>query len=121
MGRLLVTGATGFLGGALIRHLRAKGSNPIAFGRSELQCQHLEAEGFDVVRMDLSNLATRVNRAFGPVGAIVHCAALSAPWGPRSAFVAANVTGTKNTCLILRKSLACAASSTFPRPPSISR
>lgn len=97
MGRLLVTGATGFLGGALIRHLRAKGSNPIALGRSELQCQHLEAKGFDVVRMDLSNPCAKDQIApLGPVDAIVHCAALSAPWGPRSAFVAANVTGTKH-------------------------
>ncbi|TYC79856.1 NAD(P)-dependent oxidoreductase [Stappia sp. BW2] len=97
MGRLLVTGATGFLGGALIRHLHAKGSNPIALGRNEVPCQQLEAEGFDVVRMDLSQPCDPQRFApFGPVSAIVHCAALSAPWGPRSAFQAANVSGTKH-------------------------
>jgi nucleoside-diphosphate-sugar epimerase len=97
MGRLLVTGATGFLGGTLIRHLRAKGASPVALGRNEFHCQHLEAEGFDVVRMDLSRPCDPDQFApFGPVSAVVHCAALSAPWGPRNAFVAANVTGTKH-------------------------
>jgi nucleoside-diphosphate-sugar epimerase len=104
MGRLLVTGATGFLGGTLIRHLRTKGERPIALGRNELQCRHLAAEGFDVVRMDLSRPCDPARfSAFGPVHAIVHCAALSAPWGRRSAFVAANVTGTKHLLDLARE------------------
>ncbi|GAB2184726.1 NAD-dependent epimerase/dehydratase family protein [Roseibium sp. LAB1] len=97
MARLLVTGATGFLGGKLIRHLRAKGSDPIALGRDELYCRQLEAEGFDVVRMDLSHACDPQRfSGLGPINAVVHCAALSAPWGRRSAFETANVIGTRH-------------------------
>jgi nucleoside-diphosphate-sugar epimerase len=94
--RVLVTGATGFLGGALIRHLRDKGFDTIALGRDAGRCHHLEAAGFTTVRTDLSQPDPQRVKHVGPLDAVVHCAALSAPWGHLAAFRAANVEGTRN-------------------------
>lgn len=94
--RVLVTGATGFLGGTLIRHLRDKGFDTIALGRDAGRCQRLEADGFTTVRTDLSRPDPRRAERIGALDAVVHCAALSAPWGRLAAFRAANVQGTRN-------------------------
>lgn len=90
-GPVLVTGATGFLGGRLVRMLHSNGVPCIALGRNPQACAELRALGIPVIEHDL----TRPLRAFGPVGAIVHCAALSAAFGARRDFVAANVTATE--------------------------
>ena len=94
--RVLVTGATGFLGGALIRHLRARGFDTVALGRDEARCRHLREAGFVTLRTDLSRPDPELAGHIGALDAVVHCAALSSPWGPFSAFQAANVVGTRN-------------------------
>ncbi len=88
--RILVTGATGFLGGAVVRRLHAEGRNVIATGRNTEKGTVLEAEGIPFVRADLADSA--------PQGydIVIHSAALAAPWGPPSAFEAANITATAN-------------------------
>lgn len=97
MRRVIVTGATGFLGGALARDLRDAGWQVLAHGRSEAGCARLQAEGFEVLRHDLS-------RPFdadpGQAAAMVHCAALSAPWGRMAAFRSANLDGTRTALYI---------------------
>lgn len=94
--RILVTGATGFLGGTLIRHLGARGFNAVGLGRDEARCRALQDAGFTTVRADLSRSVLHLAGAIGRVDAVVHCAALSAPWGRLAAFRAANVEGTRN-------------------------
>lgn len=94
--RVLVTGATGFLGGAVIRHLSAHGFETLALGRDESRCRALQEAGFKTVRADLSRPASHLASVIGRVDAVVHCAALSAPWGRLSAFRAANVEGTRH-------------------------
>ncbi|MCR6497945.1 NAD(P)-dependent oxidoreductase [Shinella sp. CPCC 101442] len=94
--RVLVTGATGFLGGRLIRHLGARGFDTLALGRDERRCNALREAGFATVRADLSHPVLHLASVFSEVDAVVHCAALSAPWGPLAAFRAANVEGTRN-------------------------
>lgn len=94
--RVLVTGATGFLGGRLIRHLGARGFDTVGLGRDEARCRTLQDAGFTTVRADLSHSAPHLAGSIGRVDAIVHCAALSAPWGRLAAFRAANVEGTRN-------------------------
>lgn len=93
--RILVTGATGFVGGAACRSLRAVGHDVVATGRSRSLGEALEREGIPFLPADLSIAGAAEQVLPGHCDAVVHCAALSSPWGPKSAFVAANVTATE--------------------------
>jgi nucleoside-diphosphate-sugar epimerase len=90
-----VTGATGFLGGAVARRLHAAGDDVLATGRDIGRGGHLAAAGIRFLPADLAtdgavaDLCRRQDR-------IVHCAALSSPWGPHEAFFRANVKVTRN-------------------------
>lgn len=90
----LVTGASGFLGGHVVRDLRAHGYAVTAAGR---RAEALP-EGPTFVG-DLDALAhTDV-----PADVVVHCAALSSPWGRWSEFEHANVTGTARVLQYARR------------------
>lgn len=93
-GAVVISGATGFLGGALARTLLAKGRPVVALGRDPAKLATLRALGARTARFELSS-AARLDDSAG-ADAFVHCAALSAPWGRRHAFEAANVAGTAN-------------------------
>jgi 2-alkyl-3-oxoalkanoate reductase len=103
--RILVTGATGFLGGAACKQLQAQGHELIASGRDLAKGARLvlEARGtarFDRaqhVRFEPADLcdASATRRLCQDVDAVVHCAALSSPWGSRDAFQRANVEATR--------------------------
>ncbi|MFJ4038920.1 NAD-dependent epimerase/dehydratase family protein [Microbacterium sp. NPDC090007] len=83
----LVTGASGFLGGHVVRDLRAHGYDVIASGRNAAALPAGETFVGDLdhlARVDLGR----------PVDVVVHCAALSSPWGRWAEFEHANVTGT---------------------------
>lgn len=92
MEKVLVTGATGFVGGVLLEHLRRKGHAVVGIGRDPARIEHLRARGFDLRALDLTR--PMAVQGFDGVGAIVHCAALSSPFGPFASFYAANVTAT---------------------------
>lgn len=98
--RVLITGATGFLGMALTEFLAHKGFTVVATGRDPQRCATLRARGFETHICDLSRpLAPDM---FGPCDAIIHVAALSAPTGPRAAFEAANVEATRHIVELAR-------------------
>lgn len=104
--RILVTGATGFLGGALIRSLSREGRAVVGTGRSGAALAELEAEGIPTVAADLSDPSSVAALTLaGPFDAVVHTAALSSPFGPLAGFRAANVTGTAHALAVAR---ACA-------------
>jgi len=92
--RVFITGATGFLGGAVARHLHAAGWAVTASGRNAEAGQRLRGQGIRFVPLDLASNAQAVSDAIAHHDAAVHCAALSAPWGNPSAFEQANVTAT---------------------------
>ena len=91
----LITGATGFLGGALARRLLGEGLEVTCLGRRESAGAQLAALGMRFVRTDLEDAAA-VSAACAGQDLVFHCGALSAPWGRRADFVAANVRGTAN-------------------------
>lgn len=89
LGRVLVTGATGGLGQALVREALARGHTVRASGRSAagLPCEFVPCDLTDR-NADLFALAEGCHT-------VIHAAALSASWGPRAAFERANVAATR--------------------------
>ncbi|MAS68847.1 MAG: 3-beta hydroxysteroid dehydrogenase [Flavobacteriaceae bacterium] len=90
-GQVLVTGATGFLGRAVVMRLGSKG---IGQGRDSERLEEIRKLGIPAVRWNLPDRAPP-DPLLNNISAIVHCAGLSAPFGPRQAFLKANVLGTK--------------------------
>jgi 2-alkyl-3-oxoalkanoate reductase len=90
--RVLVTGATGFLGVHTCRELLSRGHEVRAFGRD---FSGFSVAGMDQFRGDLRD-ANSVRSACANVEAVVHAGALSSPWGNLEEFMAVNVTGTRN-------------------------
>ncbi|KTR24488.1 NAD-dependent epimerase/dehydratase family protein [Curtobacterium citreum] len=92
--RVLVTGASGFVGGHVVRTLREHGYRVTAAGRRAAALP----EG-DVFVGDLDDLG----RAEVPADVVVHCAALSSPWGRWAEFEHTNVTGTAQVLRYARR------------------
>jgi nucleoside-diphosphate-sugar epimerase len=93
--KALVTGATGFLGGALVRRLHGMGWDVTALGRNAKKLNQLEDEGMRVVQHDLKEKNSLI-AACKNQEVVFHCAALPSPWGNFEAFYQANVIGTRN-------------------------
>ena len=93
--KVLVTGSTGFLGGALARRLYSMGWNVTALGRNAAKLKQLESEGMSALQIDLKN-----KKAMSDVckdqEIVFHCAARPSPWGNFETFYQANVIGTRN-------------------------
>jgi 2-alkyl-3-oxoalkanoate reductase len=96
---VLVTGASGFLGRHLVSALSRDGVAVRAQGRDASRLQ-FDADVV-IVRTALADLSTLTDAA-RDCDAIVHAAALSAPWGARETFHDANVRGTANVIAAAR-------------------
>jgi nucleoside-diphosphate-sugar epimerase len=94
-GAVFVTGGSGFIGGRLIGRLVADGRRVRALARSDDAAAKVAAAGAEPVRGDLSDPAALHAGAEGCEVAF-HAAAAVLEWGPREAFVRANVDGTKH-------------------------
>ena len=96
--RVLVTGATGFVGGALLRALRARPDVEVrGIGRRPVDAP-------DIASVDLSRpVEAPFGAAFRP-DAIVHAAARTSQWGTRAEFRAQNVDATANVLDLARRS-----------------
>jgi nucleoside-diphosphate-sugar epimerase len=92
---VFITGASGFIGGALAKSLIADGRPVRALVRSDSSAAAVEALGATAVRGDLGDPASVQDGAEGCALAF-HAAALPVEWGTRAEFEAANVTGTAN-------------------------
>lgn len=93
--KVLVTGATGFLGGALTASLVSRGYRVSALSRRTWGLEALERLGVEVVRGDLSDGAS-LERAASGVRVVFHVAGRVSDWGPREEFLRANAEGTQN-------------------------
>ena len=101
---ILITGATGFVGGTLARRLLERALPVRILVRHPERAAPLCALGAEQRTGDVRDPAAVLDAAAGATH-VVHCAALSAPWGRRSDFVEVNVDGTTNVvaaCLARR-------------------
>ncbi len=91
---IAVTGANGFVGSAVLKHLAARGRHVRGIMRKTGDARRLEGSGLEIVHAHLGD-ETSLARALEGCGQVVHCAARSLDWGPLSSFREANVEGTR--------------------------
>lgn len=91
--RALVTGGGGFLGGAIVRKLLARGDAVVSLARGDYPA--LREAGVETHRGDIADLEA-VTRAARGCEVLFHVAAKAGVWGPREAYERANVHGTRN-------------------------
>ncbi len=98
--QVLVTGGNGFLGGRIVDGLLERGHRVRSFQRSP--APELAARGVEVVRGDLADAASVLAACEG-MEAVFHVAAKAGVWGPREAYVSANLTGAQNVVAACRQ------------------
>ncbi|MEM9380934.1 MAG: NAD-dependent epimerase/dehydratase family protein [Planctomycetota bacterium] len=102
-GSALVTGGGGFLGGAIVDALLARGADVASVSRGRYPA--LEQKGVATLQADLATggqaLASLLRER--RVDTVFHCAARPGVWGPAPAYVAANVTATENVIAACRE------------------
>jgi nucleoside-diphosphate-sugar epimerase len=92
---VLVTGASGFLGGRLTEMLAERGEPVRILARTTSDLRHLSHLQIQIVRGDLDDAAALAEAMRG-VRVVYHCAACSTDWAAPSTYLRANVAGTQN-------------------------
>ena len=93
--KILVTGASGFIGGRFARFALEQGLSVRVNGRRAEGVEHLVKRGAEFVQGDLAD-PELVLRLCADVEAVVHCAGAVGVWGRYQSFYQANVTVTEN-------------------------
>lgn len=92
---VLLTGATGFLGGYVIDELQKFGYRVIAIGRNEKRGRELEKRGCTFFQIDFTDReALEYVFAQEAIDYVIHAGALSSAWGKWEDFYQINVSGT---------------------------
>jgi len=100
---VLVTGASGFLGGRLAEVLALEGEQVKVLARPTSDLRHLSGvAGVRVVLGDLTESAA-VAEAVRGVTQIFHCAAASTDWASMETFLQSNATGTETLLAAARQ------------------
>lgn len=93
---ILITGATGFIGGALARRLLSEGAPVRILARDPGRAALLAKDGAEIIRGDVTDIASCNKAAIG-ADAVIHSAGVLGGWGkPESLFWKVNYEGTKN-------------------------
>ena len=93
--KILVTGASGFIGGRFARFALEQGLSVRVNGRRAEGVEHLVRRGAEFIQGDLSD-PELVQRLCHDVEAVVHCAGAVGVWGRRQVFQQGNVEVTEN-------------------------
>lgn len=98
--RVIVTGGTGFLGRHLVWHLARKGCDVCFTGRNAEAARLIAAAAakpvsFVPVEHGAAQAGPSLRALAKSADAMVHCAALSSPWGSVERFEAANVASAR--------------------------
>jgi 2-alkyl-3-oxoalkanoate reductase len=97
--KILITGASGFVGGRLAERLATAGHHVVGTGRGKTAPDHGHGQ---CVPADLLNPEDCQKLCSG-VDAVAHCAGKADVWGPFAEFERANVTSTRNLLDAARK------------------
>lgn len=89
--KILITGATGFVGGAIAKKLKAQ-HDVAGLARSRASANKLKAAGLKAVDADL--LDVHADQLSG-YDVVIHCAAYVEEWGSEQDFYKTNVLGTE--------------------------
>ena len=92
---VLVTGATGFVGGAVAQRLRSENCIVRTLVRRNSDTAELTAAGCELCFGDITEAAS-VQEAMAGADAAVHCAALASDWDPPERFVQVNIEGSRH-------------------------
>jgi nucleoside-diphosphate-sugar epimerase len=92
---VLVTGATGFLGGRLAQMLADSGETVRVLARPGSDLRHLAGYPVEIVQGGLSQPEC-LSRAAQGVTHIYHCAGCSTDWAPWGVYYESNVAGVRN-------------------------
>ena len=93
--KILVTGATGFVGGRFAQAALDQGFDVRISGRRTAAAEHLVSLGARFVPGDLTDPELARRLCMG-IEAVVHCAGTAAGWGRREHFHSGNVQVTEN-------------------------
>ncbi|PLS19243.1 3-beta hydroxysteroid dehydrogenase [Bacillus sp. M6-12] len=93
--KVLVTGATGFLGSHVVEHFKQLNYDVYAIGRNKDKGKQLEEKGIHFLNMDFTQEEEMIEACKG-MDFIIHAGALSSPWGRYEEFYQSNVVGTMN-------------------------
>jgi nucleoside-diphosphate-sugar epimerase len=99
--KIIITGATGFIGRNLAEAFFADGMEVAATGRNEDIGKTLFKQGIHFKTADITSLQ-ELEEAFCPADCAIHCAAKSGDWGMFDEFYQANVIGTLNVVAACR-------------------
>jgi len=92
---ILITGASGFLGGRLAQLLAAQHAEVAVLARPTAALSHLDNLPIRILQGDLTDPAS-LRAAVQGITHIFHCAACSTDWAPWDTYYQANVVGTQN-------------------------
>ncbi|RRD96405.1 NAD(P)-dependent oxidoreductase [Clostridiales bacterium COT073_COT-073] len=101
--KVLVTGATGFLGKYIIAELTEYGYEVIAVGRNQQIGKGLENEKVSFVSADFTDIYSLAGAFRQKPEMVVHAGALSTVWGRWTDFYRSNVLGTENVLKLCAK------------------
>jgi nucleoside-diphosphate-sugar epimerase len=90
--RVFITGASGFIGGALAKRLKQAGHTVSCMARSQQSIQKLQSQGFTTVECDLSNVDAS---HLSGMEVVVHSAAIVGSWASEADYFSTNVLGTQ--------------------------
>ncbi len=93
--KILVTGASGFIGGRFARFALEQGFSVRVNGRRAAGVDHLVRRGAEFIQGDLID-ADLVRELCRDVDAVVHCAGAVGVWGRKQDFLLGNVQVTEN-------------------------
>jgi len=104
MKKIIITGASGFLGGRVLKALKSRFPNTelVGTGRRAHRTEEFRAIGCEFVAGDLTSKLFCSKLLVG-ADLVIHCAALSSPWGKYENFYQSNVVATQNLLTLAQK------------------
>lgn len=98
MKKVLITGATGFLGSHLVKRNLEEGNKVRIFALpDDLRAKEYERKGIEVFYGDIRDYS-RVDKAAQNMQIVFHLAAVVTDWAPKRLFREVNVGGMRNIC-----------------------